>query len=161
MQAPEPQDAHRWLQRLVGEWTWEMEAPAGPDQPPAKHQGTESVRPLGELWTLGEGASTMPDGSPATTLMTLGYDPARQRFVGTFVGSMMTHLWIYEGGLDAAGRVLTLDAEGPDFSGEGKMAQYQDVIEWVSDDHRVLRSRMLGDDGEWRQFMEAHYRRVR
>ena len=160
MQTPEPQDEHRWLQRLVGEWRWEMDAPAGPDQPPAKHEGTETVRPLGELWTLGEGSSTMPDGSPATTLMTLGYDPARQRFVGTFVGSMMTHLWIYEGTLDEAGKVLTLDTEGPDFSGEAKMLSYQDVIEWVSDDHRVLRSRMLGDDGEWRQFMEAHYRRV-
>lgn len=160
MQTPETQDQHRWLQRLVGEWRWEMESPAGPDQPPAKHEGTETVRPLGELWTLGEGSSTMPDGSPATTLMTLGYDPARQRFVGTFVGSMMTHLWIYEGTLDEAGEVLTLDAEGPDFSGEAKMRSYQDIIEWVSDDHRVLRSRMLADDGEWRQIMEAHYRRV-
>lgn len=26
---------------------------------------------------------------------------------------MMTHLWIYEGSLDQAGRVLTLDTEGP------------------------------------------------
>lgn len=160
MQTPEPQDQHRWLQRLVGEWRWEMESPAGPDQPAAKHEGTETVRPLGELWTLGEGSSTMPDGSPATTLMTLGYDPARKHFVGTFVGSMMTHLWIYEGTLDEAGEVLTLDAEGPDFSGGEKLVKYQDVIEWVSDDHRVLRSRMLGDDGVWQQIMEAHYRRV-
>ena len=160
MQTPEPQNEHRWLQRLVGEWSWEMESPAGPDQPPSKHEGTETVRPLGELWTLGEGSSTMPDGSPATTLMTLGYDPARQHFVGTFVGSMMTHLWIYEGSLDEAGEVLTLAAEGPDFSGGEKMVKYQDIIEWVSDDHRVLRSRMLGDDGEWQQIMEANYRRV-
>jgi hypothetical protein len=160
MQAPEPQDAHRWLQKLIGEWRWEMEAPAGPDQPAAKHEGTESVRPLGELWTIGEGSSQMPDGSPATTVMTLGYDPAKQRFVGTFVGSMMTHLWIYDGALDEAGKVLTLDAEGPDFAGEGKMAKYQDVIEWVSDDHRVLRSRMLQANGEWQEFMLAHYRRA-
>lgn len=160
MKAPEPRDAHRWLQKLVGEWRWEMEAPMGPDQPPAKHEGTESVRPLGELWTIGEGSSQMPDGTPAKTVMTLGYDPERQRYVGTFIGSMMTFLWIYEGTLDASGRVLTLDAEGPDFSGQGKMAKYQDVIEWVSDDHRVLRSRMLQDSGEWQQFMEAHYRRV-
>ena len=43
-----------------------------------------------------------------TTLMTLGYDPRKKRFVGTFVGSMMTNLWIYDGELDKDERVLTL-----------------------------------------------------
>jgi hypothetical protein len=33
------------------------------------------------------------------------------------------------------------------------------VIEFKSDDHRVLTSHILGDDGEWHQFMTAHYRR--
>ena len=61
----------------------------------------------------------MPGGGPATTLMTLGYDPEKKRFVGTWIGSMMTHLWIYDGALDAAGKVLTLDAEGPSFAGDG------------------------------------------
>ncbi|MDP3138003.1 MAG: DUF1579 family protein [Burkholderiaceae bacterium] len=30
----------------------------------------------------------------------------------------------------------------------------------VSDDHRTLNSHMLDDDGEWRPFMRADYRRV-
>ena len=55
--------------------------------------------------------------------------------------------------------MLTLNAEGPSMATEGKMAKYRDVIEFKSDDHRVLTSHMLGDDGEWRQFMTAHYRR--
>ena len=42
----------------------------------------------------------MPDGGPATMIMTLGYDPAKKRFVGTFIGSMMTNLWVYEGELE-------------------------------------------------------------
>lgn len=160
MQNPEPHENHRWLARLAGEWRWEMDAPAMGDQPACKHEGTESVRLVGELWTIGEGSMSTPDGGPHTTVMTLGYDPGRQRFVGTFIGSMMTHLWIYEGSLDASGKKLVLDAEGPTMTGDGKMAKYQDEIEWVSDDHRVLRSRVLGEDGEWQQFMEAHYRRV-
>jgi hypothetical protein len=72
---------------------------------------------------------------------------------------MMTYLWIYDGQLDASGNVLTLDAEGPTFTGDGKMAKYKDIITLVSDDHRTLTSKMLGDDGTWQQFMEAHYRR--
>jgi hypothetical protein len=91
--------------------------------------------------------------------MTLGYDPQKKRFVGTWVGSMMTWLWIYDGSLDAAQKVLTLSSDGPDFKVEGKLAKYRDVIEFKNDNHRVLTSHVLGEDGKWNQFMTAHYRR--
>ena len=155
---PEPQKEHQWLQKLVGEWTYEGEA-TEPGKPPEKFKGTERVRSLGELWILAWGQGEMPGGGSATTLMTLGYDPQEKRYVGTWVGSMMTHLWVYDGTL--AGNVLTLETEGPDMAGEGKMAKYRDVIEVKSDDHRVMTSHALGDDGEWRQFMKATYRRTK
>ena len=154
-----PQKEHAWLQNLVGEWTSEMECVMGPDQPPIKNKGIESVRSIGGLWTMGEGSGEMPDGNKMTSMMTLGYDPQKQRFVGTFIASMMTHMWVYEGTLDAAGKVLTLDTEGPGMSGDGKMMKYKDIITFVDDNHRMLTSRMLGDDGEWSEFMTAHYRR--
>ncbi|HEX7771559.1 MAG TPA: DUF1579 family protein, partial [Pyrinomonadaceae bacterium] len=72
---------------------------------------------------------------------------------------MMTYLWVYEGELDKDEKVLTLNAEGPDFTKPGKMSKYQDVIEFMSDDHRVLTSRVLGEDGQWHHFMTAHYHR--
>jgi len=78
--------------------------------------------------------------------------------VGTFIGSTMTYLWLYDGELDAVGKVLTLNAEGPSMLGDGTTAKYQDVIETVSDDHRRFRSRVLADDG-WREFKTAEYRR--
>ena len=159
----EPQEEHHWLQKLVGEWTYESEASMGPDQPAEKHTGTESVRSLGGVWVLCEGRSEMGEtpGETGTTIMTLGYDPAKQRYVGTFIGSMMTNLWIYEGELDPAGKVLTLDTEGPSFTGDGKMAKYKDRIEIKSDDHRVLTSHVLDGDGNWQHFMTAHYRRTK
>ena len=159
MQAAQPQREHQWLQKLVGEWSYENEAECEPGKPKQKFTGTERVRSLGGLWTLGEGTGAMPGGGTANTLMTLGYDPDKKRFVGTWIGSMMTFLWVYDGSLDPAGRTLTLNAEGPDFSKPGKLAKYQDIIEFVSDDHRVLRSQTLGEDGKWQPFMEAHYRR--
>jgi hypothetical protein len=157
----EPQKEHQWLQKLVGEWTSEVEAMMGPDKPPEKFRGTESVRSIGGLWMVCEGGGEMPGGGAATTIMTLGYDPVRKRYVGTFIGSMMTHQWVYDGELDPTGKVLTLDTEGPNFAAEGKMTKYKDVIEVRSDDHRVLTSHMLGDDGQWHQFMTAHYRRTK
>ena len=159
MEFPKPQQEHQWLDRLVGEWTYENECSMGPDQPSMKSTGTESVRSLGGLWTVGEGQGAMPGGDPHTTIMTLGYDPKIKRFVGTFIGSMMTHLWIYNGALDAAGKVLTLDCEGPDFSGGDGLVPYQDIIEFVDDNHRLLSSQLRGPDGNWNKFMTAHYYR--
>ena len=103
----------------------------------------------------------MPGGSTATTIMTLGYDPAKKKYVGTFIGSMMTHMWLYEGTLDASKKILTLDTEVPNFSIEGKMTKYKDIIEFKSNDHRELNSQMLMDDGSWMNFMTATYRRVK
>jgi len=155
----EPQKEHEWLHKLVGEWTCEAEAAMEPGKPPETSSGTERVRSLGGLWILAEGQGEMPGCGPATMMMTLGYDPQKKRYVGTWIGSMMTHLWVYDGSLDAGERVLTLDAEGPSMAGDGTMAQYRDVIEFKSDDHRVLTSHTRGDDGTWQPFMTAHYRR--
>ncbi len=157
--AGEAHPEHRWLQKLIGEWTYEIEAIMGPDQPSEKSTGTESVRALGDLWILGEGQGEMPCGGPASTLVTLGFDPQQQRYVGTWVGSMMNYLWVYDGELDVDEKVLTLTADGPAMTGEGKMATYKDVIEFKHNDHRVLTSHVLGDDGQWQQFMTANYYR--
>lgn len=133
----------------------------GSDQPPMKSTGTQSTTSFGGLWIVSDGTGTMPDGSPAKTRMTLGYDPAKGRYVGSFIGSMMTHQRLYAGTRDAAGKVLTLDSEGPDFTRPGETAAYQDVIEVKGPDHHILSSRAKGEDGEWVQFMTAHYRRVK
>ena len=156
-----PQKEHAWLQQLVGEWTSEAEATMEPGKPPERFKGTETVRSLGGLWILAEGQGEMPGCGHATTLMTLGYDPQKKRYVGAWVGSMMTHLWVYDGALDAAEKVLTLDAERPSMADHSVMATYRDVIERASDDHRILTSHVRGDDGTWHQFMTAHYRRKR
>ncbi len=158
-----PQAEHQWLQQLVGEWTTEARMTMAPE-PGEACRGTESVRSLGGLWFLAEGRGEMPGGGTATMLMTLGYDPARKRYVGTWIGSMMTHMWLYDGELDASGTVLTLNSEGPDMSPgapPGKLAKYKDVIEIKAPDHRTLTSHCLSDDGKWQQFMSANYRRTK
>ena len=157
----EPQKEHQWLQKLVGEWTSEAECDAGPGHPASKTKGSEKVRSLGGMWVLCEGQGEMPGGGEASMLLSLGYDPQRKRYVGTWIGSMMSHLWIYDGELDASGKVITLNAEGPSFTDPTKLGKYKDVFEFKSDDHRILTSHALGDDGKWTQFMTAHYRRTK
>lgn len=160
MKKPEPQKEHQWLNRFVGEWTVEGQASMGPDTPET-FSGTERVRSLDGLWFFFEGEGAMPGGGYATSLMTLGYDPQKKRFVGTFIGSMMTNLWVYQGTLDASEKVLTLDTEGPSMSGDGTTARYQDAIEVRSDDERVMTSRVQGSDGQWTQIMTMTVRRTK
>ncbi len=153
----EPQKQHQWLQKLVGEWTYETEVTMGSEQPAEKSTGTERVRSLGGLWIVAEGQGEMPGCGTAATLMTIGYDPQRQQYIGTWIGSMMTYLWLYEGELDAGETILTLNSEGPAMTSDKKLAKYKDAIEFKSDDHRVMTSHVLGDDGQWQHFMTAHY----
>lgn len=161
METPKPTAEHIWLQQLVGEWTFESECDMGPGNPPMKSKGTESVRSLGGLWTIGHGQGSSPCGEEIHhMIMTLGYDPAGQRFVGTFIASMMTYLWQYSGKLDQTTNTLTLDADGPKFSGEPGLDHYQDIITIVSPNHRTLSSQIQLPDGTWQKFMKADYRRV-
>lgn len=158
-QMAEPQAEHKWLQKLVGEWTCEGEGVMEPGKPPVKFTSTESVRSIGGLWIVAEGRGEMPGCGSSTTIMTLGYNPQKERFVGTFIASMMTHMWQYSGSLDPTEKILTLDTEGPSMTDQGKMEKYKDVIEIHSDSHRVLTSHVRDENGNWRQFMTAHYRR--
>ena len=156
----EPQKEHRWLQKLVGNWTYETDASTAPGMPSSKVRGTERVRSIGGIWIQAEAEGDMPGTGPATSVMTLGYDPKTKRFVGTWLGSMMTHMWVYDGELDASGRILRLNSEGPSMADDGTMAKYQDVIDFKDDDRRTLTGHML-EAGKWKPFMTVEYRRVK
>jgi hypothetical protein len=157
METTQPLQEHLWLARLAGDWTYTSEASMGADQPPVVSTGTERFRTLGGLWYIGEGYGEMP-GCVGTMIITVGYDPQKKRYVGSWVGSMMTQFWVYDGFVE--GNTLHLEADGPSFSGDGTTAKYRDSIEFLTDDHRVLRSGVQLPDGSWNIFMTAHYRRV-
>jgi hypothetical protein len=158
-----PQEEHHWLDKLVGEWTSEGEAwePGKPEGQVKRERfaGIERVRSLGGLWTVAEAEGDMPGAGHGTSIMTLGYDPERRRYVGSWIGSMMTHMWKYDGTLDSTQRVLTLGTEGPGMTPDSKVAKYRDVLEFKTNDHRVLTSQILKDDGTWEQFMTVNYHR--
>lgn len=160
MQTPEPTLEHQWLLQLVGDWTFACECSMGPDQPPITSTGKQTNRALGSLWIQGEMESTGSEEQPARSVMTLGFDPARGRFVGTFIASCMTHQWVYDGQLDPARNLLTLDTEGPSFADDGTLAKYQDIIEIIDADQYLLSSQYQNPDGTWVKFMAGKHLRV-
>lgn len=151
---------HAWLRQLVGERRVSTQAQMGSDQPPMEMQSTERVRALGDLWVIAESDATM-DGERYQSVMTVGYDPAAQRFTGTWIDTMQTQLWTYRGALDEARKTLTLEAEGPSFTDPATMATYRDQIEVVDANHKRMRSSVQNPDGSWTEFMRAEYVRVK
>jgi hypothetical protein len=145
---PKPEKQHEWLQQFVGEWDTESECIMEPGKPAVKCKGTESARSLGGFWVLSEGKGDMM-GVTINYVLTLGYDPQKKKYVGTWVDSMTSHSWKYEGSVDADGKVLTLETEGPCPMAPEKTTKFKDVTEFKSKDHRVFTSKMLGDDGKW------------
>lgn len=159
MELPKPAPEHTWLKQLVGEWTSEAACEKGPDGKPFNGKGRETVRTLGDLWIVGESTGDTPGGGTMTAVLTIGFDPAKGCFVGSWAGSPMSNMFIYEGRLDEGRRALTLSTTGPDFADPTRAAHYRDIIEIVSPDERLLRSEMQ-IDGAWQEVMRMTYRRV-
>jgi hypothetical protein len=159
-QMPEPTEQHAWLDHFVGNWVTKSEGTLGPDQPPMQCSGTMASRKLGGFWVLNEMKGDM-GGAPMTGVQTIGYDESKKKYVGTWVDSMMPFMWQYEGSLDASGKILTLEADGPNFVSEGKLTKFQDIYEFKSADEIAMTSKMLGDDGKWITFMSGMATRKR
>ena len=154
-----PVEQHKWLEKLVGEWTTESEMSMGPGEPLMKSQGKESVSMLGGLWAHIQGSATMPDGCEMTYITALGYDVSFNEYRGAWFSDMSSHLWKYVGTLSEDGRVMTLNCVGPNMVKDGETANYRDVIEIIDDNNRVMTSYGEDENGEWQQFMKCTYTR--
>ncbi len=155
---PAPVKEHEWLKQFIGEWEITSEAHMGPDQPAMKCQGTISSRSLGGFWIVSEMKANMM-GTDITALQTIGYHPQKKKYIGSWVDSMTDHMWTYEGTVDSTGKILTLEAEGPNFMVEGKTAKFRDIYEFKSKDEIILTSSMQGEDGKWTTFMTGTAKR--
>ncbi|MBB3314548.1 hypothetical protein FHT77_000390 [Rhizobium sp. BK181] len=151
MQQAKVLEEHEFLEDLVG--VWEVTAPEMTGQEP----WTEIVRSLHGIWFVAEGAGQMPGGGAATTVLTLGYSAEKGKYVGTWIGTMMDHIWVYEGEVSDDGKILNLYTTGPDFTDANKLADYREQIIFHDRDHRTFNSAARQPDGSWKQFMEAHY----
>jgi hypothetical protein len=149
---PAPEKEHAWLQQLVGEWDASAEM-TEPGKPPTKCKGTETVRALGAFWIQSENKMHVSPEMTVTGILTLGYDPQKKKYVGTWVDSMTSTLWTYEGTVDEAGKRLTLDTEGAMPMNPAKRHKFKEVIELKGKDEKVFTSSVLGDDGKWTTFM--------
>jgi hypothetical protein len=152
-----PQQEHRWLDQLAGRWKFEHNCEM-PDGAKSTASGIMSCRSLGGMWLICESSGQSPDGD-WSSIMTVGFDPVQNQFVGTFVGSMMANIWPYHGVLDTNAKRLPLYSEGPKFDGSGT-GKYRDTIEIVDANTWLFTSELQSDEGDWQQFMVGKHTRV-
>ena len=151
-------DPHSFLKKFAGEWESQSEGTAGPGQPKFVAEGVMKSRMLGDLWLVSD-ITVGGAGFQVGAVQTIGYDPEKKKYIGTWVDSMFNHMWRYEGSVDESGRKLILEAEGPNPSAAGKMSNFRDTYEFKSDDHIVSTSLMQNEDGEWVVLMTGEMKR--
>lgn len=135
-----------WLDRLVGEWTYE--AHPLPDDLLQRSSGSETVSRRG-AWIVIE--------SDDHARFQLAQDPATGRVSGDFISWDHPGLWVYDGAPDQ--NRMTLHCRGPRMDEEPGLIDYQDVWEIVSPDERTTTGRYRDDDGQRRDFNITRYRR--
>ena len=131
-----------WLKQFEGDWSTQFD-------------GTMNSRVVGKKWVVNE--YTFPSGLFA--IQALGYDEEKKQFVGTWVDASSSFIWRYSGKLDPTGKILVLDAEGPDLKDPSKMRAYRDSYEFTSRDEIAAVSRMLDDKKEWKTFSDSKMKR--
>src|SRR5258708_12910506 len=101
---PKPGPEHEVLKNDAGVWdaTVEMLGPG----PPNVSKGVETNTMLGGLWLVTDFKSEMMS-QPFQGHGVAGYDPARKKYVGTWVDSMSTGLQISETTYHASNKPIT------------------------------------------------------
>jgi len=156
-QAPQATSDHKRLARQVGVWDAALEYLDFNTGRPARSKGT-SVRkqPLGPLWLVDSFQAEVM-GMPFQGMGTTGYDPAKQKLVGTWVDSMTPSLLVVEGSWDAAGKVMTLSGTGVGQDGEPAKTTLRTTVK--SDDEHVFEMFTQLPDGKDVKLMTITYTR--
>lgn len=154
-QMPKPGPEHDLLKKAVGTWDATVEM-LMPPAPPTKGVETTTMGP-GGLWLVTDFKADEMMGAPFQGHGVEGWDPAKKKYVGTWVDSMSTSVSLTESTYDAATKSMngTLTAAGPD----GQPMKMKAVTQYKDDDTRVFTMYMPGPDGKEAPSMRITYKR--
>jgi len=102
-----PGAPHKMLANLQGAWATRTRGWMEPDKPPMEGTGTcEQKMILGGRYLQQEYTSEMM-GSPFTGINLIGYDNHTRKYVSTWIDSMSTGIYYFEGTASADGKTIT------------------------------------------------------
>ncbi|MEE9391743.1 MAG: DUF1579 family protein [Planctomycetota bacterium] len=103
---PMPQKEHKEILKSVGNWEGTLTSfmPGAPSEPVA---AKETVVAVGGFWTQSRFECEF-GGVPYVGTGCVGYDPAKKKYLGTWIDSMSTALAIMEGDYDPKTKLHTM-----------------------------------------------------
>ena len=156
-EVPKATAEHGGMARVEGTWDASVEVSVGPPgTPPKLSKAVETDRLCcGGLWLVSEFKSN-PGSAPYEGHGITGYEPAKKKYISTWVDSDLTTPMVSEGAYDATGRTLTLRGS---MTSRGKTLQWRDVEVWKDDDTRQFTVFMRGPDGKETPSLNITYTR--
>lgn len=130
-QLPTPSDEHKLLQESVGKWNVKCTYYMDPSQPPMECDATETIESVGPFYTASRFESRFGE-MPFLGSATLGYDPHKEKWVGTWISNMGPEFYYFEGDYDADAKRLEMKGEGM-FPHFGCICPFRSVQDWNDD----------------------------
>ena len=157
-QMPQPTDQHHRILADVGTWNVKCTYMMDPSQPEMVCDATETIEPVGGFWTVSRFESDFM-GMPFVGRCTLGYDPRKERFVGSWVDCMSSTMFVMEGGFRADGKTLEMHSEGPHMA-TGEIVPMRMVTTYRDDGTRAF-DMFVGNPGGQGEMQCFHYEYTR
>lgn len=145
MKMTQPNENHKLLEGMVGEWTYVSRFWWDESQEPSVSQGvTRAKMVLGGRYVQSESSGKMqfpgPDGKlqdmEFSGIATTGYDNAKQKFVNTWIDNMGTGIMASTGTYDPATRTFTYHGEYE--PAPGMVNKVREVIKVIDKDKHTL-----------------------
>ncbi len=154
-----PGPPHKMLASLVGSWTTKTKGWMEPDKPPMEGTGTcEQKMILGGRYLQQDYSSEMM-GSPFTGINVIGYDNHTKKFVSTWIDSMSTGIYYFEGNASADGKTITQRCSCDD-PVQGPII-WRSVTKFVDDDTQEYEMYITPKAGKEKKMMEMTVTRKR
>ena len=165
MDLTQPGENHKYLEELVGSWSYQVKfwmVPGAPANESTGESVCKSVFGGRYFLTDASGKMEMPDSSGQMKqiefkgMSTDGYDNVKQKFVSAWIDNMGTGIVTSEGTYDPATKTITYHTEEEMMP--GVKTQVRETLKFIDHNHHLLEW-YENHDGQEAKIMEISYTR--
>ncbi len=150
--AAKPTKEHARLAATTGVWDAEI-IMSSPDGKTAS-TGVETVKMVGELWTISSFEYEFM-GVPTQGHGTMGYDPSKGKYVGTWIESTNPHMSTMEGEYDEEKKAVVYQMKSNDAG--GNEMEFRVITATQDETHRTFELHAKIDEDQFVKVLEMNY----